>query len=166
MIGQHALLSIGAVAYDGGVFHRKVTPCLGLEVDPAAAKVNGYSQEAWEDAVDLEVAMREFGGFLEKRPGNVQPLAHNAGFDRGWIDWAQDWTGIEVGLGHRWRCSMAALAFCQDAELLPAGKCSLDALAAIAGLPRPTVHCALDDARVCLEGYLWLLDKAGGAPVR
>jgi DNA polymerase III epsilon subunit-like protein len=166
--GRQALLSIAAVpTWDQEPFYQLVVPCPGLEVEEEAVKINGYSDKRWAEggAVTLDVALGKLVDWLFERPmeiRKVQPLAHNAGFDRAWLAWGQQYSGIEVKAlrEHRWRCSMAAMQFCQDAGLLPEGKCSLDALCKLAGIDRPAVHHALADAAACLAGYGWLLKVA------
>lgn len=166
--GVHALLSIGAISESGATFSAYIKPSPYLRIDPEAAKVNGYTPELWEkkDAVSLREAMVAFHFFLDVEKlahGNkITPLAHNAGFDRGFIDW-----GIATAdflprpLPYRWECSQAAFAFIQRAGLHPSTSASLDALCAASGYTRrPQVHDALEDAKACLHGYAWLSQLA------
>lgn len=168
--GRHALLSIAAVpTWDQEPFYQLIVPEPGLHVEPEAAWVNGYSDKRWAEggAVPLDLAFARFETWLEERPTeitSVGALAHNAGFDRAWMEWGVQCSGIDLThlVAHRWRCSMAAFQFCQDAGLLPARPCSLDELCRLAGILhlRTPVHDALADARCCLAGYGWLLKVA------
>lgn len=162
--GYHALLQLAAVpSWDAEPFHVWVWPD-GHEIDPESVAVNGYSPEAWREkgAVSLSVALELFGAWLDQapvEPWKLTPLAHNAGFDRGFIDAAYRFIGRRSPLGHRWRCSQAAMGFLIDAGELDAGSTSLNALAGLCGLMRAQAeHDALDDARLCMAGYVYLTD--------
>lgn len=163
------ILSLGAVTGSGASFKRLILPpktWLGFrkKVGAQAAKVNGFNLQSWKDmgAVEPDVAAVSFRMWLSvvKKEGAARPLAHNAGFDRDFLDAFSARTGIHFDLSHRWECSMAALSFVRRSGRLPRGACSLDALAHVAGLPRPAIHDALDDATVCLHGYRHLLTLA------
>ncbi len=161
--GYHALLQLAAVpSWDAEPFCIYIWPS-GLEVDPEAARKNGYSPERWEErgAVRLPDALILFWEWLQKAPvpnRQLLPLAHNAGFDRGFIDASYAYVGRTNPLGHRWRCSQAALAYLQDAGVLNPPSLSLDALAGLCGLQREGVeHHALEDARLCMSAYHWLI---------
>lgn len=159
--GVHTPLSWGAVTSEGSSFYRLILPVEGLAIDPEAARINGYALETWiaAGAVPLEQAAADFRDFVagaKKRNGACVALAHNSGFDRGFMDWIERQAGFEMGLSHRWECSMAALALLMRVGLVPPGKASLDRLCELAGIVRPQVHNALADARACLGGYAWL----------
>ena len=161
--GYHALLQLAAVpSWEAEPFNVWIWPD-SHEIDPESVAVSGYSPDAWREkkAVRLATALELFREWLEKapvEPWKLAPLAHNAGFDRGFIDSAFRFCGRKSPLGHRWRCSQATLAFLQDAGVLPAGNTSLNALAGLCGLPRASeAHDALEDARICMAGYHWMM---------
>lgn len=161
--GYHALLQLAAVpSWDAEPFCIYIWPS-GLEVAPEAARKNGYSPERWEErgAVRLPDALELLWDWLQKAPVPVHhllPLAHNAGFDRSFLDASYAYVGRKNPLGHRWRCSQAALAYLQDAGVLNPSSLSLDALAGLCGLQREgKEHNALEDARLCLSAYHWLI---------
>jgi DNA polymerase III epsilon subunit-like protein len=168
------VLAIAAVpTWEQAPFHCKVQPWLEQKIDPEAARVNGYTEEGWRIALSLDHAMGAFRNWLAWRPKEIEevsPLAHNAGFDRAFLDWAEICTGISLGLTHRWRCSMAVLAFLQDMGLCTPRygegqpSCSLDALCALSGQERPAgAHDALVDAECALRGYVWMVRQISGA---
>lgn len=161
--GYHALLQLAAVpSWESEPFNVWIWPD-SHEIDPESLPISGYSPEAWREkkAVRLATALEMFREWLEKapvEPWKLAPLSHNAGFDRGFLDAAFRFVGRRSPLGHRWRCSQATLAFLQDADLLPAGSVSLDALAGLCGLQRTNeAHDALEDARLCMAAYHWLM---------
>lgn len=167
LVGEHAVLAIAAVpTWEQSPFYCKVQPWLEQKIDPEAARVNGYTEERWRMALSLEHAMGAFKNWLAWRPKEIEevwPLAHNAGFDRAFLDWAEICTGVKLGLRHNWRCSMAVLMFLQDMGLCTPrygdrrSSCSLDALCAVSGQERPAgAHDALVDAGCALRGYLWM----------
>ncbi len=165
--GHHALLQLAAVAtWDAEPFNVWIWPD-GHWIDPEAVPICRYSVEGWSEkgALPLYKAMDAFTAWLEKAPvapWKLVPLAHNAGFDRAFLEASYRFLGRRMPLGHRWRCSQASLSFCMDSGLVARGSTSLDALAGLCGLERPRdaagelIHGALDDARLCLAGYTWL----------
>lgn len=73
-------------------------------------------------------------------------------------------TGIELGLPRRWRCSMVTMLAAIDAGHVSAlAPASLDSLGELSGYweqsPRSAAHDATQDARCCLHGYQWLIQK-------
>lgn len=167
----HAILSLAAVpSWDFEPFHILIQPD-GL-IDEQAAVTNGYTPEAWANAVPIKFALIAFQQWLDASGAhmvNAQPLAHNAGFDRFWLRHRQRREGIDLGLTHRWRCSQAAMGLALDLGVVNAINTSLNTLGELAGLwlpgLRPTPHNALADAKASLQGYLWLIKKIkkGGA---
>lgn len=171
---RHALLSIAVVpSWQYEPFHVCIQPGPGTRVDDEAAKVNGYTPERWEQhnavlesqALEMLVQWLKESGALQKKAGAV---AHNAAFDRGFLDMAQNVHRRDLGINRRWRCSMVAMMAAQDAGLLPEGKCTLDALGEATGFwlkePRAEAHDALQDARACLHGYTWLINAMTKQP--
>ena len=69
----------------------KVRPERIEDADPEALRINGYSEDAWADAVSLDEAMAQLAPVLE----GAMPAGHNVAFDRGFLDAA--WTRV----GHR-----------------------------------------------------------------
>lgn len=185
----HALLSIGAYALHpvtGQVFtfHQLVFPRPGLIVSPGAVAVNGYSREKWiaGKAVEEDVAVIRFfswlawvAGAMGCVDGKLTALAHNSGHDRGFLSAAFGRYGLLEELEYsvlsrRWRCSCAALGLAQDAGVVSGEYgASLDALTALRTgksleevKAERGVHAANIDARLCWEGYAWLLAQVKG----
>lgn len=183
---RHPLLSLAAVAENGMEFHRHILPPrqwwgFGKRqaVDPDAARVNGYTEAAWKKkgAVEIGQAALEFAQWCAALRScafhaflDLQPLAHHAGFDQGFValleqhladdgGWPKKRRGF--GLRRRWECSCAALAFAARAGVVATERCSLNDLCGITGTTRQEPHDALSDARACLHGYLWLVERTG-----
>jgi DNA polymerase III epsilon subunit-like protein len=164
--GTHALLSLAAVpSWETEPFQVFIEP-EGV-VEPDAARVNGYTVELWQqrNALPLKQALLEFMHWLEKsgaRARKAMPLAHNAAFDRAFVQAAERRTGYDFGLSHRWRCSMVTMLALQDAGYCNSGKfASLNELGTVSGFwkkeeARAAAHDALQDARCCLHGYRFL----------
>lgn len=162
--GYHTLVQLAAVpSWDAAPFNTYIWPDRSYEIDEESLKVSGYSPEAWtaKKAVSLGTALELFREWLEQapvQPWKLIPVAHNAGFDRAFLDDAYRHCHRRTPLSHRWRCSMATTGFLMDAGLIPQGSTSLDALSGLCGLgERGEEHDALDDARRCMAAYCWLL---------
>ncbi len=131
-------------------------------ISPQAIEVNGYSPELWEKrgATTLLEAMCQMRKWL---PSRSQPLAHNAQFDRGFLEAAEKRSGICLNLGYRWRCSMGAMMAVDDALGMSFPNYKLDTLAAVCGHWGPDYqrgdHQASADAEACAVGYRWLMGK-------
>lgn len=165
----HALLSIGAAcSWSNETFLVYLQPARGRLVEPAAAAVNGYAEGLWEErgAVDLETGwgrwLQWLGQRLEERPGAVV-LAHNAAFDRGFLEEAGRLSGMGMGWHrHSWRCSQMLLATLIDAGVIERGSAGLERLGKLCGFwskDRPPVHAAREDAQAALAGWRWLMER-------
>lgn len=164
----HALLCISArTSWESKPFLVYLWPLEGKCVDPAAAAKNGYSAEKWmargaRTAVEGMTWLVDWLTLrLDEKPGAVM-LAHNAGFDRGFLEETGRLTGITRLPGrHSWRCSMNTFGIAQDLGLAPKGSASLETLGNLLGLwpqaGRPAVHEAEEDTEVCLRGQLELM---------
>ncbi len=177
--GQHALLSIALVASWArdlpSVIYVTPESQPGKIVEPDAARINGYSAALWDkrNAVDVRTALCILVAFLEDRfkaqPGALM-LAHNAGFDRMFLDEAAAAAvaGVRMPIRHAWRCSMDKMGTLMDRGIIPAGNLKLDRLGELSGQwapgQRPKIHEADADALACLRGYEWLLEKEKEGP--
>lgn len=85
---KHEIVEIGLIVADQmtlqvlDIMDVKVKPTRLDRAEPIALEVNGYTEEAWQDAVDLKTAMLEYA---EKTKGAIF-CAHNVIFDWGFID--------------------------------------------------------------------------------
>lgn len=170
--GVHAITSIGACCGQHS-FHVLVHPHELAEFEAEAMAKNGYDPEVWAvDGVTLEKGMQMLSEFLsilavhhgQGMTPHITPVAHHAAFDRPFMDWAEQHTGITLPIGRRWRCSLQSFQYAMDAGLIPGGSASLDRLANLAGLlpksGRGEVHDASYDALLCERSYHWLLSLA------
>jgi DNA polymerase III epsilon subunit-like protein len=166
---RHALLSIGATLYipdsmemSCSWISRYILPAEGKTIDPEAAAINGYTPERWteREAVPLEEAMIDFHHWLKKcydEHPTTRLLAHNAGFDKAFLEEAAAMTGISLPVSHAWRCSMQLFGHLMDQGIVPEGSLKLSRLAAMSGQVQTEIHTALYDADIAYHGYLWLL---------
>lgn len=167
--GRDALLSIAAcTSWDAPRFLVHLLPAPDYRVEPGAIKVNGYSLERWKErgAVSLFEGLEWFQDWLKARfaeKEGARMLAHNAGFDRMFLDEACAITGLKMPVRHAWRCSMDKLGCLMDRGVIGQGKATLSRLGELAGLwpegGRTMTHEAGHDAEACLHGYIWLLEK-------
>lgn len=163
--GKSALLSISACYYENPshTFNVYIKPDPSLEINSEAAAVNGYSEKLWAErgAVPLVEALRRFKAWMPPR-GN-SPLAHNAAFDKSFLDAAEQQTGFNTYLQRRWRCSMSAFMFATDALGLNPENFKLETLARLSGHWSPEfvrgAHQSIDDVIACAAGYRWLVDQ-------
>lgn len=163
-----ALLSIAAVpSWDAPPFHVYIWPHGRME--KKAMEVNGYTQELWDErgALPLKQALWEFQRWLfpilhERR---FEMAAHNAGFDLLFMDAAQARTGIILDLPKIWHCTKIKMADAEESGLyVPTPgrerKHHLDDLGRESGYwdidPRNSEHDALQDAKCCKHGLLWI----------
>lgn len=167
--GKHALLSIAAYpSWDiANPFIAHIRHEDAYTIEPDAAEINGYTPELWEQrgAVWIFDAMADLGDWLSDRfrERRALMLAHNAGFDRMFLDEASHFTGMKMPIRHAWRCSMDKMGTLMDRGLIPQGKTNLNRLGELSGQwhegGRPAIHEAGADALACLRGYIWLLGK-------
>jgi DNA polymerase III epsilon subunit-like protein len=164
---RHALLSIAANLWLAGNDNRwgyscYILPAEGKIVEPDAAAKNGYTPERWAelDAVPLQDAMINFEVWLKriyKAYPTARLLAHNAGFDKAFLEEAAAMTGVDLPIRHAWRCSMDKFGTLVDRGILPEGTLKLERLAELSGHHQHDIHTSYEDADLCYHGYLWLL---------
>lgn len=160
-----ALLSISACQVEDPTktFNVFILPGPGEELHPKALEVNGYTPELWKErgAVSLCDALKMFKAWLPFS-GN-SPLAHNAPFDKGFLEAAEEKTGFGLYLQRRWRCSMALFMGVDEALGLNAPNFQLATLAERSGHWGPdykrSIHQSLDDVIACAYGWRWLISK-------
>jgi DNA polymerase III epsilon subunit-like protein len=94
-------------------------------------------------------------------------VAHNAGFDALFFMNAAARTGMPSWV-MTWGCTKIKMQVLRERGVLPAeGSNSLNELGKLSGFwnmeKRAAAHDALQDARCCKHGMLWLLEKERGA---
>lgn len=139
---------------------------LALEtIHPSAAEKNGYTQKKWRErgAVPLAIAMQQVNahlGRLKKEKPAALMVAHNAGFDRSFMEEAYRQCDLEPLHRYDWRCSQQLMAVMMDIGHIAQGSLSLDRLGELSGQwpvgGRPPIHEAHEDALACLLGYQFL----------
>lgn len=164
------IIAMGAVALDRELvpvakWQRYIRPHGRAVIGEEAAKINGYSEATWaaRDALEIQQALAELaswfadGGYGDR----IEWLAHNAPFDRSFVDPALATWDFPHRCSRRWRCSMAAFQLYQDVVGIGVSA-SLANLAQLAGhwdaeSERAQHHDALHDATACAVGYRWLV---------
>jgi len=147
------LIEIGCVELlnhisTGRTFHRYINPRRAVSF--GAGEVHGITDEFLREQPCFEEVVDDFAEFI----GDSVLIAHNAGFDRGFIN-------FELGL-----CGRASIAEHRFVDTLllarrrhPNGPNSLDALCARFGIDNTArvKHGALLDAEILAEVYIELL---------
>jgi DNA polymerase III epsilon subunit-like protein len=159
-----ALLSIAAVpSWDAPPINIYVLP-VG-RIDAKAAEVNGYTPELWaaRGAVTPKNAMFELQRWLFEVRGDrrFDMAAHNAGFDSLFMSAVQTRTGVDLALPGIWHCTKIKMKAAEEQKLFQGNDSHhLDDLGRLSGFwdiePRAMHHDALQDARCCKHGLLWL----------
>ncbi|HET9159385.1 MAG TPA: DNA polymerase III subunit epsilon [Caulobacteraceae bacterium] len=148
----HRVIEIACVELEdfvptGKTFHRYIHP--DRDIDPEAERVHGISLKMLEGKPKFDGVVEEFLEFV----GEAQLVAHNAAFDRGFINW-------ELGMLERaelpeqqWTCTMIMAR-----QRFPGMYNSLDALCKRfkISLAEREKHGALIDCRLLAQVYLEL----------
>lgn len=136
--------------------------------EPDALRVNGYTPEAWADAVPFEDVMPKL---LELFEIKGVWIGHNPSFDRRFIVNSLKRQGVNVERAERHRLgdttTVAYLAWGLDGRF----KCGMNALRKYLGLSEEGAHGALKDCFDCrevfyrgIQGLATTLWAAGFAP--
>ena len=148
----HRLIEVGCIEIEdllptGRTFHRFINP--ERLIDPDAIRVHGITDEKVKDAPKFNDIVADLMEFI----GDAPVIAHNANFDRGFIDHECGLCGQELIPQARW---IDTLKLAQTR--FPGMANSLDALCKRfkISLVERTLHGALIDARLLAEVYLEL----------
>lgn len=151
------LIEIGCIEIEdllptGRTFHRYINP--ERLIPPGAIAVHGIT----DDKVKTAPKFREIVGDLMEFVGDAPIIAHNANFDRAFVEWECTNCGRDLIPVERW---IDTLQLAQ--QRFPGMPNSLDALCRRfkISLTERTLHGALIDARLLAEVYLEL--KGGKA---
>jgi DNA polymerase-3 subunit epsilon len=161
--GQDAITEIGAVKVRGGAalgeFHSLVDP--GRGIPPFITVLTGITDAMVAAAPRIELLL---GSFLEFARGAVL-VAHNAGFDTGFLAAACDehghlwpWRGRRAVLD---TVTLARRALQRD----EVPNCKLGTLARHFGAATQPTHRALDDAKATVDVLHALLERVGSLGV-
>lgn len=167
--GLHPIVSVSVVTSFTSeclTFYVDLSRREQLSITPEAREKNGYDYDLWLSRgalplpMILERLVKVINDLMQVEPTALL-LAHNAGFDRSFLDYAFEACGLDPLPRYQWRCSQQLLAQCMDTGLIAAGSLSLTHLGELSGFwhpsTRPMIHEALEDAEAALHGYHWLL---------
>ncbi len=148
----HRLIEIGCIELDdfiptGRTFHRYVDP--ERQIDPEAERVHGISNGFLRGKPRFHDVCDEFLEFV----GEAVVVAHNAAFDRGFVNHELERVGRIVVADHRWICT-----YLLAQKRYPGMYNSLDALCKRfkVSLAEREKHGALIDAKLLAAVYLEL----------
>jgi DNA polymerase-3 subunit epsilon len=165
----HRLIEVGGLELEdlmptGRTFHRLINP--ERLIDPDAIRVHGITDDKVRDAPVFRLVAAEFLDFV----GDAPLIAHNAAFDRGFINHELGLCGLGELPEPRW---IDTLKLAQTR--FPGMASTLDALCRRfrISLVERTLHGALIDARLLADVYLELkggreraLDLGAGVTAR
>lgn len=158
---RHDILELGIITADPrtlettGMLDLRVRPGRVEDADATALEVNGWSAEAWRDAVPLDVALVRARPLLD----GAMLAGHNVSFDRAFLDAAWRATGVAAPDVDHHVLDTATLAW----PLHAAGvveSLSLGVVCKALGIDLEQPHRALADARRSLEVARRLLPDA------
>ena len=166
-----ALVSVAAIHMESRAeFSMVIRPHDGLDLDPEALAVNGYTRDYLvANGVEEGEAMRLFAMWLHVF-GKQEWCGCNPAFDQAFVDTAFERHAIEKRLPRRAidLQTLAWMAHTMRVLTLPIGndglpKRSLDAIIEAVGLSRATdKHDALEDARLTLAAFRLIHAKISG----
>ncbi|MEU1955682.1 TerD family protein [Nocardia rhamnosiphila] len=137
---DHRVLSVAALALDSdGVVVREFHTLVDSGCDPGPVHIHGLTRELLSGAPRFENIEAELTQLLA---GRVM-VAHNAGFDYGFLAGEYGRIGASLPVGNR----LCTLALARRVAL-PVSDCRLATLATHYGIQQQRAHDALDDARV------------------
>lgn len=126
------------------VWSRKFIPKNLSVADPVALKVNGYSAEAWAEAVPFEETAAGLASLLTSGVW----VGHNPQFDVRFLSEAFKRAGVKVSLGHHF-IDTVTLAYTKWGIPGDTTSLSLDPLRTMLGIPRAESHTSSKDALDC-----------------
>lgn len=150
---ENEILDLACVM-DGRGFHVKVKPTRMQYASERAIEINGYTPEAWEDAIPLDAALIMLNDFVGT---SAVFMAYNVAFDWGFVYEAYRTCGLTNPFTYQKLCLMS-IAWAQNPEKTPP---TLKSLCERLGIPpEPPVHQAINGARCAAQvaTVLHLLD--------
>jgi len=129
----------------------KIKPRHIENADPEALKVNGYNEEEWRNAVDIEQALDMFN----EKTKDAVPVGHNLPFDLFFLKkelnkYDRDATFFYHGL------DTVSLAWQELKNVQEVERFSLNELARYFKIGQPNAHDALADAKTTYQLFLKL----------
>ncbi len=163
IFGLHEILEIGLVVFDPTTFEvmdtysQKVKPTHIETAIPAALDYNGYDEKDWEDAVNLEEAMRIY---TEKTQQCIF-CAYNATFDWGFVNEAFRKTGFQNPMSIKENHDqLDLLSIAWEKGLKKEDSFSLKSACKLFGVPpEPEPHSALNGAMTAYELFKKIAQK-------
>lgn len=135
-------------------FEYKIIPERLQDADPGALRVNGYTKEAWKDAIPLKEAMEKFA----QRTRGAAFVAHNVVFDIGFVEKAFERAGVR-NLMHYQKIDTISFAYSKLFHDPRVEKFSLKFLCEYFNIKNENAHTALSDARATFELFKKLTEQ-------
>lgn len=151
------IIEISAVLFENFAESKRFSTLInpGCPIPPSASRINGIYDEDVKDAPEEKEAIESFCSFVGKDAlnGNIVMVAHNAMFDIKFLLRALSHSGIEADI-----CFQDTLYLSRNIGL-PVEDNKLGTLSKYFNIPQENAHRASDDARVCGEVFIRLLDQ-------
>lgn len=155
---KDSVIQLAVVRTDSTGENVKLTLCIKVKpttpVHPAAAAVNGYTPEGWEDAVTPAAAAQQLAAACQ----GTEFAAHCVWFDQGFCEKLLRENGQKIPWGRR-LIDTQTLAHLMRAEYPDMRGTNLQSCIEKLGGARGPVHDALDDARWARNVYVWAMRK-------
>ena len=136
----------------------KIEPTNIKAASPKALELNGYTPDAWRDAMTMREALWQFNRTVK----GVCIVAYNVGFERRFLRAAYDRTDIEPLMHYRW---YDVMSMAQPFTAYGLTSLKLHKVCEYFGIePEPSVHRAMAGAKKCLSVYKAIRKRIGATP--
>jgi DNA polymerase III epsilon subunit family exonuclease len=157
-LGRHEVIEIGCVLTTPNLeiieeFEFKIKPERIEDADPVSLKVSHYKEDAWQNAISLEEAMK----ILSEKTRDCIMVGHNVAFDSAFLEFSFGKLGM-VNTMHYHRLDTISIAWAKLHRDPDVEHFSLRELCVRFGIKNEHAHTALSDARATYELYKKLME--------
>lgn len=149
-----------------GRCHSFVKPEAGMIYEPVALQLQGVTLEELEEkGREIRVVLNGLRKLVNEKfyaAKKCAPIAHNAGFDKGFMDAAYARTGTEACTNHVWRCSMDLFRWLQDLGVHDKYSANLKTICEHYGIVNDKAHSAYGDVQATAEAVGFMMRDLRG----
>ena len=155
---EHEIVEIGCVLTTDKLkvveeFEFKIKPEHIESADPVALKINHYNDRDWENAYDLEEAMK----ILIEKVKNCIMVGHNVSFDAGFLEYTFNKLKLKNSM-HYHKLDTVSLTWAKFHDNENIDHFSLREMCKYFEIINKNPHSALSDARATYELYKKLIE--------